>query len=154
MDYLLSAADYSKLHLEILLFIGIFEFVISDGKFREKIAKSLLICWIYLVLAMTILSRDPYEGIHFDFIPFWKRGYFSVENRLNIFLLMPIGFLLPMLKKKWWQVFLIGLFCTLSIETLQYITKTGWFDINDIMFNELGIIIGWGIYKIIFLIRK
>lgn len=152
MDYVLSYADLPKIHIAVALFIAVLIFMIYQGKIHERIAASVIMAWVFIVLSLTILSRTPYEGKHFDFTPFWERGYFSAENKLNIFLLMPVGLLLPLLHKKWYEVFLTGLFCTCSIEVLQYLTKTGWFDINDIMINEFGVIVGyivgWVLWKI------
>ncbi len=76
----------------------------------------------------------------------------------NILLFIPFGLLLPLLFKglrKWYRVFLIGFGCTVGIETLQLglrLMCMGWrsFDVDDIILNTLGVIIGYMIYKILF----
>ncbi|OON90395.1 MAG: hypothetical protein ATN33_03080 [Epulopiscium sp. Nele67-Bin001] len=69
----------------------------------------------------------------------------------NILWFMPIGILLPMQMRKYWSIFTIAFcgFCvSLSIEMLQFIFGTGISDIDDLIINTIGTIIGYIIYKI------
>ena len=76
----------------------------------------------------------------------------------NILLLFPFGLLLPLLfqsMRKWYMVFIVGFFTTVLIETLQLglrIMGMGArsFDVDDIILNTLGVILGYLIYKIFF----
>lgn len=77
MDYVLSYTDLLKIHIAVALFIAVLTFMIYQGKIHERIAASIIMAWVFIVLSLTILSRTPYEGKHFDFTPFWVRGYFS-----------------------------------------------------------------------------
>ena len=76
----------------------------------------------------------------------------------NIALFMPLGFLLPFLFKKassFKNMLLISIFTSISIELIQFgfdlIVK--WdaksCDIDDVILNVLGGIVGFLIYKII-----
>lgn len=69
---------------------------------------------------------------------------------LNILLLIPFGYLLPTLfpRLRWWQVILLGLAFSLTIELLQLITKLGYADVDDLINNTLGAAIGWLCYKL------
>ena len=49
---------------------------------------------------------------------------------------------------------LIGLGSSLVIEIVEYITKTGVFDIDDLIMNTLGTVIGYFIAKLVFGRRK
>ena len=44
---------------------------------------------------------------------------------------------------------MIGAFVSSSIEILQYILCTGVTDIDDVIFNTLGTIIGYCIWKVL-----
>ena len=68
----------------------------------------------------------------------------------NFICLMPLSFFLKYLFKKQNNtfIFLITLLlCSLGIETMQYLTKTGSFDIDDIMLNTSGAILMYLILK-------
>lgn len=68
----------------------------------------------------------------------------------NFICLMPLSFFLKYLFKKQNNtfIFLITLLlCSFGIETMQYLTKTGSFDIDDIMLNTSGAILMYLILK-------
>lgn len=76
----------------------------------------------------------------------------------NILLLMPLGFLAPLLWDKYKQfehILLLGFVFSISIEFLQLLESLagGWeriTDIDDVICNVLGVSIGYFIYKLIF----
>lgn len=73
----------------------------------------------------------------------------------NIVLFIPFGFLLPMSfrRLKWWAVDLIGLGATCLVELVQpYLGRTC--DLDDIITNAIGAVIGCIIAKIIISIRR
>ena len=63
----------------------------------------------------------------------------------NIILLVPIGFLLPFLLEKmnWKKAVLLAVLSGLVIEGLQTILHVGIFDIDDVILNGLGFMIGY-----------
>ena len=74
----------------------------------------------------------------------------------NILLLMPLGFLIPILWNKFRHIkyiLLVGCSVSVSIELLQYLeSRTGALgrvtDIDDVFFNVLGVAIGYLSYKL------
>jgi glycopeptide antibiotics resistance protein len=92
-----------------------------------------------------------------NFIPFYFSSYtreIFFNNLLNIFLTIPFGFGINFVKdiKKQnllWSAILVGL----TIETLQFIISLSigfpyrTIDINDIIMNALGVIVGFCIFK-------
>ncbi|WP_052807339.1 VanZ family protein [Risungbinella massiliensis] len=89
-----------------------------------------------------------------NIIPLYKWVYIAdyidivIENILlqNIAMFIPFGILLPLLFKKldsfkW--VLAIVFFFSLGIELLLYSTSLFLFDIDDIIFNSLGAVIGF-----------
>ncbi|WP_102273666.1 VanZ family protein [Cytobacillus massiliigabonensis] len=88
-----------------------------------------------------------------NFIPFKFQNY--EQTFLNILLTIPFGFGLPYLKRvNIKSVFLIGLLFSLLIEITQFIISLviGYpyrvTDINDIMANSVGVLIGYLLYKL------
>lgn len=68
--------------------------------------------------------------------------------------LVPLGFFLPLLFtkcKKFWVTYLSGFLFTLILELIQLITQRGIFELDDILNNTLGCIIGYGIVMIFIL---
>lgn len=69
----------------------------------------------------------------------------------NIVWFIPLGFFIPILMKriiKGYQVTLIGMAVSLSIEVLQFLCVTGIADVDDILFNTLGTLCGVWLWRI------
>ena len=66
---------------------------------------------------------------------------------LNIVLFIPFGFLLPFIWKKatWWRVLLVGLLVSIAIESLQYAFHLGCCDVDDLIHNSAGTLLGLGL---------
>lgn len=82
-----------------------------------------------------------------------KSFSFLLINYLgNIGLFVPFGILLPAIFKKlnYLWVLLIGLFTIITVESLQYFLSCGYTDIDDVILNTLGVIIGAGIFFLLF----
>lgn len=66
---------------------------------------------------------------------------------VNLILLTPMGFFIPMLFKEkiknMKQFLLLILLITVSIEILQFLTLSGTFDIDDIILNTFGAILSY-----------
>ena len=67
----------------------------------------------------------------------------------NILLFIPYGFACPWVFRRARNLFcctLIGAVTSLGIESLQLLTRRGYFQIDDILTNTLGTILGFLIY--------
>lgn len=75
---------------------------------------------------------------------------------INIIIFIPYGFLLSviLLKPSFLKVLFISLFLILGIEVFQFITCIGVFDIDDIILNVMGTILGYMIYFFVCLFRR
>lgn len=116
---------------------------------------SILIIYLMMLLDVTILSRNPmYGDIPIEVFTSYKNAVYSGECTniiLNILMFAPFGFILPVLFKKcekWDLTYGIGLGTTLFIEILQFKTKRGIFEVDDIINNFLGCAIGFGVVMI------
>ncbi|MEE0931819.1 MAG: VanZ family protein [Clostridium sp.] len=75
----------------------------------------------------------------------------------NILLFIPLGFCIPLFfnkKNKLSKVILYGFTASLIIEVLQLFTPYNITDIDDIIFNTFGTVIGFIIFNIIYTILK
>ena len=117
------------------------------------------ICSLFLIIFATILfvpiTFQPEEYI-LNIKPFqWLGSTDSyqqvlVEKIPNILLFIPLGFFIPIVlknKRKLYQTALIAFGITFSVEFFQYFIGRSS-DIDDIITNLLGAIIGYGIFKV------
>lgn len=120
------------------------------------LAAAMSVAYMVVVLSITVFSRGPTDHDFNYFPPLWaykaimgghpdSKGLL-VQIIVNIFMLVPLGFMLPFVNRKY--PILIGIVCSLLVESMQYITKRGYFEIDDIVHNTIGILIGYLAYKV------
>jgi glycopeptide antibiotics resistance protein len=87
---------------------------------------------------------------------FWMNrhtlGHFAMLTNLvgNVVGFLPFGAILPVINRRTRGVFRILLFSfefSLLVETIQLVTKVGSFDVDDLMLNTLGGVIGYLMFK-------
>ena len=127
---------------------------------RKEISTALLGVVVALVLWVTILSRETLVGTPISYLPFHALGSFLKELRRgivdanflgNIILFMPFSFLLSMASEweRLWKVASFGIGFSLLIEVIQFLTRRGCFDPDDVLLNAVGTMIGFGLYSAI-----
>ena len=75
----------------------------------------------------------------------------------NVIAFMPYGFLLPLLNRAYRKFYIIGVLSvlfSLIVESVQLILKVGVFDVDDILMNSLGGILGYLVFLITHSIYK
>ncbi|MEG2109677.1 MAG: VanZ family protein [Clostridium sp.] len=76
----------------------------------------------------------------------------AIRNLLgNIIIFCPLGFLLPIAFTRlsnWKKIFIVSLGISLLIEVIQLITGYGFFDVDDLILNVFGAMIGYFVYKL------
>lgn len=149
-------------------------------RFIKKISPYLFVVYIVLlilILVFKISQPEMFEGIIHrlktgeqvtfaepnNIVPFKVIGeYLSNAQTLNdwfaknlignIVVFIPIGFLVPLFLKRnrIWHVAIVGIVVSVFIEILQSLLAVGRADIDDIILNTIGLLIGFGIYKLIY----
>lgn len=74
----------------------------------------------------------------------------------NVAGFMPFGFILPVISrrgKKWYNTLLLSFSLSLCIETVQLACKVGSFDVDDLLLNTAGGILGYLTYHAVQQIR-
>lgn len=97
----------------------------------------------------------PFKTI-LGYIRAFKEGSMNLDIPIknifgNLFLFLPMGLYLPCLFKKLasFGKFILSILAILiAVEILQLFLRRGVFDIDDLILNILGAIIGFGIWKI------
>lgn len=118
-----------------------------------------LICSVFLILFATILFVPitfPPEEYSLNMKPFnWIGNSDSfhqiVDEKVpNIMLFIPFGFFLPIVlkkKRKWYKTTLMTFGISFSVELIQYFIGRSS-DIDDMITNVLGAIIGYAFFKL------
>lgn len=79
-----------------------------------------------------------------------ERGFIIAIINLvgNIVLLVPVGFLVPCIYRNmtWKKCLLIAVATGLAIEGMQEVLHVGIFDIDDVILNGLGVVVGYRAY--------
>lgn len=107
-----------------------------------------------------VSSGRVLRAVHNNYVPLrtierYLHGHQSViaaSNLLgNIIPFMPLGFLLPLFYRtiSWKGVLGIAIAFSLCIETLQLVLHTGTFDVDDILLNALGVMLGYGVFLLL-----
>ena len=118
--------------------------------------------WIYLsvMLIITFFSRESgsRQGMDLELFSTWgineRNNAYVVEN---VLLFIPYGFLSPWafkMLRRFWRCGAFGFLTSLGIELLQLATQRGYFQIDDILTNGLGTIIGYLLFRIIVMITR
>jgi len=113
----------------------------------------LLAEYVFLLYCSTVFFRPASSGIGFNVIPFktYKeilcgKEFLLSQSIMNVVVFVPIGLLLGMVVKKWSVALTIGVLISLCIEMLQYLLAKGYCEIDDVVHNTLGCLLGIGIY--------
>ena len=84
----------------------------------------------------------------------WKAVVLNLGGNVAGF--MPFGFIFPIISrrgKRWYNTFLLGFFLSFCIEITQLVFKVGSFDVDDLLLNTIGGILGFLCYKTVQEIR-
>ena len=143
-----------------ILCIGIVIFLAWKGKNAGSyIARLVLLEYTILIYYSTVLCRIAKESRGYNFTPFWsyEKSELLVENVMNVIVFVPVGLLIGYSFSRWsyWKVIGFGCLFSISIEVLQFAYNRGFCELDDVIHNTLGCILGYGAYSLIIcLIRK
>ena len=111
---------------------------------------------IYLLLLFELVTSTDFESYSNNFIPFKEIMRYSLNSSLfyknvigNILLLIPFGYFVSFYLNnlKWYIALILTIVTSISTEIIQmYIGRS--FDIDDILLNLIGGILGYLVYKL------
>ncbi len=131
---------------------------------QRGVLPCLFMIYLLTVLGLTLFTRSGTMGnadLH------WFSSYRNAWNRFsadswkmplyNILMFVPLGVFLPLLHPSFnrlWKLLIWAAAMTLMIETVQLLTSTGVFEVDDLMNNFIGAWIGWGLIKTVLLLPQ
>ena len=153
----------------IVMIVGVYKK--RQETFLQGFIQSSFLGYVFMVLTLTgyfLLFREVaahgwwqrvihriHEKERINLRPFlmFKQFRWSSEQVLgNFVMLLPLGIYIPLLFPKlsgFFKVFIVCLFVSVSIELMQLITSYRSTDIDDVILNTSGAVIGYVMYKII-----
>lgn len=119
-----------------------------------------------LIMGWLLFYRNRYfgEGYSYNIVPFYTikkyiiyYDHFNFENWFknlfgNVVLFIPIGVFLPLLNKKYRSVLRLTaatIILITMVEAAQMVTRLGSFDIDDIILNTFGALIGLLLLRVV-----
>ena len=104
-----------------------------------------------------VLGRTMQSPVRFNLVPFVLLTDYDVKKEAvinivgNVALFIPTGILLPILYphlRSFRKTVLIGAGISLAIELIQLLFPNSTSDVDDLLLNTLGVVLGWGIYSL------
>lgn len=130
----------------------------------QGIAIIVLVLFLGIVFGSTVFTRTTAIR-KYELKPFWSWCAVILyhdrellkENLLNCILLVPMGFMLPIIfyhKVRLNRALIVGFLVSASIELSQLIFKRGLFEWDDMIHNALGCMLGCWVMNWIFVKLK
>lgn len=170
-EFILGLLMISPIFLLGIVLIGVLLFLIfKKDRTVPRVKTSVLSLMLYYYLCMMLVNivgiptlnefirmsqlGEPFFKPNINLIPFSDGLSFSFVA--NIFLFIPFGFLCPLISSAYLRVknvFFIGLGLSLFIEIVQLFTLYRATDINDLLTNVIGTLIGYCCFRFVQKIR-
>ena len=142
--------------------------IYKKEKARIFQSRVFLLIYIEILLQTAFFSREPGSRKQIDLHLFGTWGQTAIAHAYfmeNIIMFIPFGVLVPMVFKRMRNLrfcVFVGFVCSCGIELSQLITQRGYCQLDDVVTNTAGMLIGWIIWnrlnkfkrKIKLLVRK
>lgn len=149
-----------------MLFIKVYK-VYKKQTWNHPIRMAILLLYVFMLFNITVFRGGLFQNdtntinlMPFDELlsaSYYQASILGKKQALiilvynvigNIVWFMPLGFLLALyfVNMNWKRVLLSAFLFSLSIEVLQYVFYTGVSDIDDVIFNVIGALFGYGLY--------
>ena len=152
-----------------------------DIKLKVKQRKKLIQVWsfifiilygviiIYFTLFSDRLGRVDFGNYRYNLIPFNEihrfiryrhsvsTGAFLLNICGNLLVFAPLGFLIPLWyprKIRCHHILIYSFSFSLCIECMQLYTCVGVFDVDDLIMNTVGGLIGWLVYLLVYAVFR
>lgn len=124
----------------------------------------LFLLYVFLLMYLLFFSEEygrvseAERAYRYNLVPFVEiRRFWMYREQLggmalflnlfgNVLGFLPFGFILPVIFRGMRNGFLIGLsgfVVSLSVEIIQLVTKVGCFDVDDLILNTMGAVLGY-----------
>jgi len=131
---------------------------------------SYVVLMVYFLFFAEIMGRtSAVQEYHYNLMPFKeirrylvyykKLGFWLVAVNLagNVIAFIPFGLFFPLLSRRnrsFFKVTLISFEVSMMVELIQLVTRVGSCDVDDIILNTLGGVLGYLCFRIIWEMHK
>lgn len=125
----------------------------------QGIAAWVLLTYILLLLFLAVLGRrsQDYDRHNFEAWYSYRDALIAgdmgmaLQIAANILVFLPVGALMSMAAAKWkfLKGLLLGIGLSVCIETLQFVLRCGTVEVDDLISNTIGTVIGCGVIRIV-----
>ena len=140
----------TSLHISWLYYLASVILLAGLVKTTKRVSVSILLSYMFLVFASTVLSRTEAEAASFVLKPFrffWRYNMdLFYQVMANVMMFIPIGCLSA---RNMRRPVLFGFLFSCLIEGLQLLFRIGLCEVDDIISNTVGVIIGFAMYRVI-----
>ncbi len=137
-----------------ILCIGSVAFFVWKGlkKGIRYAALLALIEYLLLLFCSTVFLRETKEIREYNYHPFWSYeameknpDFIMAENIMNVVVFVPVGLLFGIAFNgmKWWVAILLGMAISFGIELLQLLFLKGFSELDDVIHNTIGFVLGY-----------
>lgn len=163
--FYIQPMNYVYIETILMIVLWTAAMLIFRGKARKIVAITGVVLSIALILFYTVIGRGEIKQqvlVLTPFITFSKaKGEVELFRTLymNVLLFLPLGLSLPFAlpnKLRFRPLFavLAGFLLSAAVEATQYIRIIGECEIDDVIMNTFGVLIGTVSYLIVFIILK
>lgn len=122
---------------------------------EAEVSVPAVLFFIYLevIVELAFFSREPgsRNGIDMDLFGTWGDSAIAHAYFLeNVMMFIPFGFLVPLVVKRTRKAILCvsaGFLVSCTIEISQLLTQRGYCQLDDVVTNTAGTLLGWMIWK-------
>ena len=155
--YCLDIIDAVLLVLAVsMVFLGL-KAVWGERRCWRPVVGSMAVIWFLMIGYVTLASREPEEQLGAHWVPFYSYylGLSGINKEMlrscfmNVILFYPAGLLAGgawMLRGLVWKrvvlLAAVGFGVSVSVEVLQYFLLLGLAEVDDVIHNTLGMVIG------------
>ena len=123
---------------------------------KKRICMIFTLVWLAVLFRITVFRNDCFSHglfsgrIEWDAFAYYaemaRKGYWRYFTYLfagNLLWFAPAGILVRLRGGKLWQAALAGLGLSLLVETLQFVFGSGVSELDDLILNTCGSLLGW-----------
>ena len=123
----------------------------GDRLYVREALSAIFVAYLAVVLSLTLLNREAgsRQDVSLELFGTFHPDVYSMSYVIeNFFMLMPFGAFLPILFDFFGKVrrcALAAFLFSFLIETVQYATERGYFQLDDLVLNTLGAVVTAGV---------
>lgn len=161
MFYIMPTPQFLFILCVSVIMYLLIERLIKRFKYHNVVVIIGLIIYFLIVVLSTVIERSESSvSLGYCLIPFetYRRGIyenteFFREAYMNVVIFVPFGLLYSsfdskVVQRKLWIIVVFAFAFSSFVEVYQFISNTGYAEVDDVIHNTFGVIIGLLVFKL------